>query len=467
MRNLITIAVIAMLFITAIFYVSFSFKPKTTTDHSEFISGPFASPQEITHTCLGCHQEQADDIMKSVHWLWQGEEFEHPTKGKIKYGKKNAINNSGISIATNEELCASCHIGYGWQNNNFDFTAQENIDCVICHDNTGTYFKGTAGKPLPNIDLVKVAQSVGKPTIKNCGNCHFEGAKENPFRHGNIEPTLISATRGNDVHMGGLKYDCIDCHKTEKHIISGAGHTSLISDANRVKCADCHNTQPKPIHKNAMLNRHIDAISCETCHIPAYGKEFATKTFWDWSTAGSDMQDKISENITFTKNNGTIHWQKNVTPVFAWYSGQIEYYMLGDKISGNQPELNRIIGSPADANSKIAPFRIMRSNQVYDKANNYLAVTKFIGDDGYWKTYDWKSAIELGMKEVNLEFSGEYGFIETIMYYPLNHNVVPKEQALKCNECHNKGKLLDWKALGYSDDPIKKGGRIKQGMIKK
>jgi hypothetical protein len=43
---------------------------------------------------------------------------------------------------------------------------------------------------------------------------------------------------------------------------------------------------------------------------------------------------------------------------------------------------------------------------------------------------------------------------------------MPKEKALKCQDCHNNGKRLDWAALGFSADPMKKGGREKNGFVK-
>jgi hypothetical protein len=45
------------------------------------------------------------------------------------------------------------------------------------------------------------------------------------------------------------------------------------------------------------------------------------------------------------------------------------------------------------------------------------------------------------------------GWVETDMYWKVNHMVVPKQKALGCNECHSTGGRLDWKALGYSGDP--------------
>lgn len=38
-------------------------------------------------------------------------------------------------------MCAQCHAGYGWKDETFDFSNQDNIDCLVCHDLTGTYNK--------------------------------------------------------------------------------------------------------------------------------------------------------------------------------------------------------------------------------------------------------------------------------------------------------------------------------------
>jgi hypothetical protein len=62
-----------------------------------------------------------------------------------------------------------------------------------------------------------------------------------------------------------------------------------------------------------------------------------------------------------------------------------------------------------------------------------------------------------------MEFSGEYGFAETWMYWPTTHMVQPKENALQCDECHSADGRMDWKALGYPGDPIEWGGRSLPG----
>jgi hypothetical protein len=57
------------------------------------------------------------------------------------------------------------------------------------------------------------------------------------------------------------------------------------------------------------------------------------------------------------------------------------------------------------------------------------------------------------MKASGLEYSGEYGFAATETYWPINHMVVAKGDALKCNDCHGSAGRLDWQALGYKGDP--------------
>ena len=48
------------------------------------------------------------------------------------------------------------------------------------------------------------------------------------------------------------------------------------------------------------------------------------------------------------------------------------------------------------------------------------------------------------MKAVNLPYSGEYTFIDTDMYWPLNHMVSSRENSLKCIDCHSRdGRLAN------------------------
>ncbi len=454
-------------FFAFLFLVSLTLKDSEKHDHSDYFSDAFATPQDVTKACIECHEEQAEDFMKTRHWKWEGDEFEVEGKGKMKLGKKNIINNFCIAVPSNEPRCTSCHPGYGWKDNSFDFNNKENVDCLVCHDQTGTYTKTptAAGMPDPKVDLLAVAKSVGKSTTQNCGKCHFNGGGGEAVKHGDLDPSLLKRDKNVDVHMGGLGFQCTDCHKTEHHKITGASHGSMAQNTNHISCEDCHSTAK--LHKNSVLNKHTESIACETCHVPLIGRNMSTKTYWDWSTAGQKEDEKDANGTyTYSKMKGDFKWETNVVPEYRWYNGSAQYYNIGDKVDTSKVvELNKINGSISDRHSKITPFKKMMGKQPYDSKNNYLIVPKLFGENGYWKIYDWKKASEIGMQTVGLDFSGEVGFIETSMLWTQNHAVAPKNLSLKCNDCHTKGTRLNWEALGYQGDPMKKGGRAKNKLI--
>ncbi len=432
-------------------------------DHSAMIEGPFDSPQSVTETCLMCHDNVASDLMKSRHWNWLGDEITKPDGSKERIGKQNIINNFCIAVPSNWPRCTSCHISFGWKDETFDFSDSKNIDCLVCHDKTGTYKKIPTGAGMPdaNVDLLAVAKSVGKTGINNCSVCHFNGGGGTGVKHGDMDGSMINPSPDLDVHMGLHGFTCAKCHAGENHNIFGAGHGSMASGNNHISCSNCHKEN---IHKNKVLNNHIASVACETCHIPTFARQEPTKIWWDWSLAGQDKTDVPDESgmQTYDKKKGEFRWAKNVVPEYRWYNGKADYYRFGDKIEPGQVlRLNVLAGNINDSAAKISPFKLMKGKQIYDSENNYLIVPKLFGDDGYWSTYDWNSASELGMKSIQLAYSGKFGFVETEMYWPINHMVAPASKALKCTACHSqsKNRILDWEALGYEGDPMSKGGR--------
>lgn len=426
------------------------------TSHEEVFKGPFTSGPEVTRACLGCHEKEARDFMKTAHWTWAEKQT---VKGGApqELGKLNMINNFCIALSSNWPRCTSCHAGYGWKDASFDFKEPSNVDCLVCHDTTGTYRKVPtgAGAPDPKVDLMAVAKSVGAPSRATCGACHFYGGGGDHVKHGDLDSTMANPTADYDVHMGkdGGNMNCQGCHKTREHAIRGESLAVSMGEGMRVLCSDCHREEP---HKNAMYNRHAKRIACQTCHIPTFAKDLPTKVWWDWSKAGQDMtppKDKYGQE-TYNKMKGEFAWEKDIVPTYAWYNGQVERYLVGQKIDPKGiVHLSRPLGSRDDPAAKITPFKVMRGKQPYDSKNNYLAVVQLFG--GYWKHYDWQKAITAGMAAEKLPFSGEYGFVETDMYWKVNHMVVPKEKALRCASCHGGKARLDWKALGYAGDPSK------------
>ncbi|MBT7770566.1 MAG: cytochrome C, partial [Rhodospirillales bacterium] len=167
----------------------------STADHRQFksLNTKFASGPEVTKACLECHTEAAKQIHKTQHWTW---EFKNPVTGQ-QLGKKTVVNNFCISTASNISACSSCHIGYGWKDDTFNFAAEENVDCLVCHDSTGAYHKDPK-RPKPN--LRKIARNVAKTSRATCGACHFKGGGGAAVKHGDLDPSLIEPDMFVDVH---------------------------------------------------------------------------------------------------------------------------------------------------------------------------------------------------------------------------------------------------------------------------
>ena len=490
---------------------------KNVPDHKQIVKLEEAvDALVVTKNCLSCHESEGKSILETAHWKWHGASpYTVGHENRVDLGKSNnTINNFCINLNGNWPRCTSCHIGYGWKDKDFDFTDMSKIDCLVCHDTTGKYQKAppAAGFPVQGLDLIPIAQNVGRPSRATCGmNCHFRGGGGDAVKHGDMSSILANPDKSHDVHMGvtegGLNFRCQDCHKTRNHMISGRS-ISVPAVEGDLSCEYCHTDRPHIGSEliDHHLNKHTEHVACQTCHIPVYSKGNPTKIFWDWSTAGQDIKkpkDKYGKP-TYDKKKGTFQWKEAVKPTYQWYNGTVKRYILGDRINENAgTDLTEPVGSIKDPASRIYPFKVHKGKQISDAVYKHLIAPQLWG--GYWKHWDWDKASRDGMKSAGLEYSGKYEFVDTTMYWGLTHEVVPKEQALSCAECHpslakapycgkchqerpevsfknlvhkgvdfkylaelgrevealiGKNNYIDYKALGYEGDPIETGGRF-------
>jgi octaheme c-type cytochrome (tetrathionate reductase family) len=465
-----------------------------TPDHSilvTFKSKP--SAQEVTQACLGCHPKVGQDILRTAHWNWRGyspmlKGYEH----RIDISLTLMVNNSCIAIGPNLQECASCHIGYGWVDAKFDFADPTHIDCLVCHDTTGTYRKELTkgGLPVGSLDLVGIAQKVGRPSRQACGSCHFASGGAPYTKHGDLEPALAKPAPDFDVHMGALKMRCQDCHSTSEHRIAGMSMSAPAVEG-RVRCEKCHGQTPHGVA--GMLSRHLDdhirAVACETCHIPSIANASPTLLRRDYSQAGQRLPRRLDRYgmPEYDKKFGTLTWGRNLVPAYLWYDGTRNASLVGDKIDPSAIlVLNSPVGEKRNPAARIFPFQAHVAVQPYDVENRTLALPKLL--DGFWTDFDWGKAIASGMKQVGLPYSGKYGFVETKMYSSIHHEVVPAKKALGCSDCHSAEAItctrchknaqgmdlpahrlavypevphrLDFKALDYPGDPALVGGRF-------
>ncbi len=427
----------------------YSKKRVRSVDHAMLpaLQRKFASPQEVTAACLSCHTGRGKEVMESSHWNWSRVEYV-PGRGIASTGKKNVVNNFCIGVTSNLEGCDKCHAGYGLVDGSFNFNDPKNVDCLICHDGSDTYVKGLRGMPEPSVNLTLVAQHVGRPVRSDCGTCHFYGGGGNNVKHGDLEQALLSANREVDVHMGsdGGDLDCVACHTAQNHRILGKLYSVSSMNRNRATCEQCHGGAP---HADSVLNEHTLKVACQTCHIPEYAKANATKMTWDWSTAGrlrdgEPIEEKdAAGNLTYASIKGTFTWARNVKPDYIWFNGTADHYLLGDTVGTARPvRMNTLHGFYDDPQSKIVPVKIHRGRQIYDPVTGILIQPKLYarekGEGGFWKDFQWDQAAAEGMKAAGLPYSGRYEFVNTVMYWPVNHMVAPKEKAVSCVECHTR-----------------------------
>ena len=478
----------------------------STADHSRFeaLKQPFSNGPQVTRACLSCHTEAASQLHKTTHWTW---DYLHPQTGQ-QLGKSRVVNVFCGSLMDNYERCTSCHIGYGWKDQHFDFSSEENVDCLVCHDTTGTYVKPSAdaghpayedkikngkivienNKPMKKVDLNRVAQHVGKTSRFNCGNCHFYGGGGDGVKHGDLDSSLNAPSHALDVHMdaNGLNFSCATCHTAIDHDVAGSRYAGQAKDTTgidipgkskggRASCESCHGLQPHPSTVNNKLNDHVDKVACQTCHIPAFARGgVATKTLWDWSQAteklktdadGKRLLNEKGKPIrivekdehghpSYMSHKGRFEHGENVIPEYHWYDGEVEYTLLDNEIDPDKVvSVNRIHGRYEDDDARIWPFKRMVGKQPYDKKYNRLLATKVYGPDtdtALWTNYNWPKALKAGQAEAvkagiaEHEFSGDYGFVDNEMYWPITHMVAPAEDALQCAECHaREGRLAN------------------------
>ena len=440
-----------------------------------------------TNDCLNCHGLIGADMLMRAHFTWEGVSTNITGFEEGPHGKNDLINNFCVAVPTNEGRCAQCHAGYGYDDKNFDFNDMKNVDCLVCHDQTGTYVKGktNAGLPDPekNIDLSAVARSVadngGVPTIKNCIGCHANAGGGNNVKHGDLALELVNTTREFDVHMGSVEsggggMDCVECHRVNKesgsvvdHGIGGMPYHS-VDEGEMKTCEGCHgdaSSRHAGTTVENIINRHPQ-LACQVCHIPTFARKVPTKTEWYWETAG-DLEtgvvtDPDMDRPVYDPKKGSFVWASNVRPTLRYFDGKWNRFIINANDTFIEPPA--VLGEPsADHNTegaKIYPFKKMIGSQPADLNNNTVLVPHLFGTKGgpnpYWGNYDWNLALQDGATYTGQAYSGAFQWVDTVMYLTVNHEVAPKEQAYgmdgACGDCHG-GNQIDWTELGWTDEP--------------
>ena len=442
--------------------------------------------QGVAESCLICHSDSARDVVQTGHYTWSGTTDRIAGLEGQSHGKVDLINNFCIAIPSNEGRCTMCHPSYGWQDDTFDLTDPDNVDCLVCHDTTATYKKhptanGGGGPaslvvdgvvtPVEASDLQEVAYNVGTPGRHNCGACHYYAGGGDNVKHGDLSSALNSPTHAMDVHMDadGLDFSCQRCHTADSHHgIAGMPLHSIDEGGASPDCTTCHGGSPHAAagFVSSVLNFHAEKVACQTCHLPTFARAKPTKVEWYWADAGQDMDPIPTDEFgmpTYDKKKGSFVYAMNVKPAYLWYDGNWQRMVVGALDTYNEAGTTAdpvVLAAPTATidtpGAKIYPFKKMIGNQPADTTNQRFVVPHLFGTKGgenpYWAKYDWDLALADGAAYTGVEYSGDYGFVNTVMYLTVNHEIAPAASALQCEDCHGVAGFFE--ALGYEEDPF-------------
>ncbi len=110
-------------------------------------------------------------------------------------------------------------------------------------------------------------------------------------------------------------------------------------------------------------------------------------------------------------------------------------------------------GSLTDPDSKLYAFKLHKARVPYLRDKKWLSP---LAVDEFFIDGDIEKAVVEGAAAAYDIHHPDYEWVPVQRYMGIFHEVQPAKNALKCNDCHGSEGRLDWKALGYGQDPRKK-----------
>ncbi|WP_022664023.1 hypothetical protein [Desulfospira joergensenii] len=437
-------------------------------------------------TCIACHEEEADEMLNSLHMRWDGPTPELVNTNGEWFGKANGGINTFCTYAMSSRgACFSCHVRA--DGNAPHLPERNDVDCLMCHSDiyqrtfvqdpentetvtnvlgeTKTYVFGKVDElgnytSVPDFDkmpegttMVDVARNVHLPTTASCLRCHAKAGGGDWVKRGDMGANTAMATIDQDVHLSpdGAHLYCANCHAAPHHKIGGRGIDLRQTEAPDPACQDCHTQTP---HSNSTLNRHANGqVNCRVCHIRNFAKGGATEMSRDWlephwnpafcSGQGGFVGNEISESF--------------VTPEYVWFDGTSYVYNIGETIAPDQQGIYHMAvanGGPFDGKSSIVPIKrhlsnmpLHESGRIVPPAIMWMFMTGFFDE-----------AVTRGMEEQGM--TGSYTMVRADAQMLISHGVDPIENAPACIECHDYSGttpdgsgMIPFTALGYHKFP--------------
>ncbi len=216
---------------------------------------------------------------------------------------------------------------------------------------------------------------------------------------------------------------CFDCHYSLSHRETG---DEVVAGFSSCSANNCHAEAP---HARARIDEHLEILACETCHIPV-----TTALNRDWTRP---VWDEATQKYVPTRT------EERTRPKYGWWE------------QGDAPH-RFASGAQGRMISRVVPFRPLSLTFPIDAEGTMpgtLERPRFLVFDKnvYAVTGDLTRAIEAGMAETGLPFSGKWAArtLELETGVRLTHGIV--KEALDCVDCHQEGLSLDFRGI-FSDD---------------
>ena len=412
--------------------------------------------------CLSCHEKEARDMYASTHYQWQGDAL-YMSGGPQKQGKiAGAVNSYCINILGNWTGCGSCHVGLG----DLPSTAKsptdaqlENVDCLICHQKEYRRIK-IGDKLVPdtqamNVTLEEAVRTVHLPEKYNCLVCHAKAGGGDAVKRGDLAmASAHTADYEYDVHMSvaGGDLRCQECHIFRDHRFAGKGSDIRPTDLDiPLACSACHTGKANGNgHSSSKIDKHVDRVACQTCHIPYYAKNAADSAA---SEATEIHRTWLNTSSTAAPFHPASIKANNLIPAYRFWNRYSDNYLLGDiaaydRETGGFPT-SRPEGFIDDSSTdtKLYPFKYKTAEQpILDSTDQLVALDTKV----FFQTADPDLATTEGLKKMGYLGSEHYSWITTDTFQLLNHQISPASRALDCSDCHGKTARMDLKReFGY------------------
>jgi thiosulfate reductase cytochrome b subunit len=374
-------------------------------------------------------------------WVWMPSAFDGD--GKLRDGKVT------VQDPTNEN-CAQCHTMAHTEEGPLVLEA-----CDAANAPTGEVISGQrisdSGMNIQDKETLARSWDVHAERELQCTDCHF--SLNNPTRQ-------LEVSGENPTHLiyDPRRLEIGEYLKRPDHNLA-RGQSAQYNVASELKgtmrrCESCHDAQEGHSAWLPYVERHMDEVACETCHIPQVYAPAAQS--YDWTVVKLD-------GAAQTACRGVVTGAGDAT---SSSGGGVD--TVNDLVSGYQPVL--LQRTNVDGGKLLAPYNLITAwYWVYDDANGNTRPVRqadlqaaYLDEGNYapevLATFDENGDAALDASELRLDDDLKGPFIATrlgalglsnvriqaqTLPFSINHGVARGEDAINdCETCHTRDSRL-------------------------